>query len=67
VPPFVSVTATVYAAPSVGTAVNENVVELIAVAAGVVKVAAVVTVKSDHRALAVGMTVIVQMSEVPVR
>jgi len=67
VPPFVSVTATVYAAPSVGTAVNENVVELNVLAAGVVSVAAVVTMKSDHNALAVGITVIVQIREVPVR
>jgi len=57
----------VYVTPPLGTAVNENVVELIVLAAGVVNVAAVVTVKSDHRALAVGWTVIVQRRDVPAR
>jgi len=44
VPPVVSVTATVYGAPPPGTAVNENVVELNVLAAGVVSVAVDVSV-----------------------
>jgi len=61
------VTATEYDPANVGTAVNENVVELKVSGAGVVNNAAVVTVKSDHCASRVGSTVIVQSSAVPVR
>jgi len=66
VPPVVKVTATVYAAPSVGTAVNENDVDAVA-SVGVVKSAAEATEKSYHGTTTLGMTVMVQMSEVPVR
>jgi len=45
--------------------VKENVVELTVVGAGVVSDAAVVIVKSDQSAFAVGFTVMVQRSEVP--